>query len=265
MLEAYCALAVERGIAEIAITDHVDFDPIDARLRVRLVRRPGARRARGGGALGRPRARGPVRRRGHLRARVRGPDPRLAPAPPPRLRHRQRPHQRRARRTRRRNVATFVAGRRSPEIVAPYFDEVIGAARSGLFDTHRPPRLREALPRAARHARRPRRGARAVRAGARRADRDAGRRSRSTRPACASCRARRIRRRAIVAPLPRPRRPQRDHRHRRPPNRVVRISGSGRRIVTRRAPDSRRWRSGVGAIGCRSRCHPAGRTSSAEA
>ena len=27
MLEAYCALAVERGIDELAITDHVDFDP----------------------------------------------------------------------------------------------------------------------------------------------------------------------------------------------------------------------------------------------
>ena len=27
MLEAYCVLAVERGIAELAITDHVDFDP----------------------------------------------------------------------------------------------------------------------------------------------------------------------------------------------------------------------------------------------
>jgi histidinol-phosphatase (PHP family) len=33
------------------------------------------------------------------------------------------------------NVAGFVAGRALPEIVAPYFDEVIGAARSGLFDT----------------------------------------------------------------------------------------------------------------------------------
>ena len=33
------ALAVERGIAELAITDHVDFDPDDARLRVRVVRR----------------------------------------------------------------------------------------------------------------------------------------------------------------------------------------------------------------------------------
>src|SRR4029077_11551397 len=32
-------------------------------------------------------------------------------------------------------VAGFVAGRSLPEIVAPYFDEVIGAARSGLFDT----------------------------------------------------------------------------------------------------------------------------------
>ncbi len=27
MLEAYCVLAVERGIRELAITDHVDFDP----------------------------------------------------------------------------------------------------------------------------------------------------------------------------------------------------------------------------------------------
>jgi histidinol-phosphatase (PHP family) len=33
------------------------------------------------------------------------------------------------------NVAAFVAGRPLGEIVAPYFDEVIGAARSGLFDT----------------------------------------------------------------------------------------------------------------------------------
>jgi hypothetical protein len=27
MLEAYCVLAAERGIGELAITDHVDFDP----------------------------------------------------------------------------------------------------------------------------------------------------------------------------------------------------------------------------------------------
>ena len=33
------------------------------------------------------------------------------------------------------NVAGFVAGRPLPDVVAPYFDEVIGAARSGLFDT----------------------------------------------------------------------------------------------------------------------------------
>ena len=32
-------------------------------------------------------------------------------------------------------VAGFVAGRSLAEIVAPYFDEVIGAAQSGLFDT----------------------------------------------------------------------------------------------------------------------------------
>src|SRR5512142_3386299 len=28
LLDAYCALAVERGITELAITDHVDFDPL---------------------------------------------------------------------------------------------------------------------------------------------------------------------------------------------------------------------------------------------
>jgi histidinol-phosphatase (PHP family) len=33
------------------------------------------------------------------------------------------------------SVAAFVAGRTLAEIVGPYFDEVIGAARSGLFDT----------------------------------------------------------------------------------------------------------------------------------
>ena len=33
------------------------------------------------------------------------------------------------------SVATFVLGRSLPEIVAPYFDEIVGAARSGLFDT----------------------------------------------------------------------------------------------------------------------------------
>jgi histidinol-phosphatase (PHP family) len=33
------------------------------------------------------------------------------------------------------NVATFTTGRSLPDILAPYFDEVIGAARSGLFDT----------------------------------------------------------------------------------------------------------------------------------
>jgi histidinol-phosphatase (PHP family) len=33
------------------------------------------------------------------------------------------------------NVRAFVAGRSLPHVVAPYFDEVVGAARSGLFDT----------------------------------------------------------------------------------------------------------------------------------
>jgi histidinol-phosphatase (PHP family) len=34
-----------------------------------------------------------------------------------------------------RSVASFVAGRSLADVVAPYFDEVVAAARSGLFDT----------------------------------------------------------------------------------------------------------------------------------
>ena len=247
MLEAYCALAVERGIAELAITDHVDFDPTMPAYgfasfadRERDVREAAARWADRGLAI----------RFGvevTYERRVRGRDPGLAAAPPARLRDRQRPHQRRSRRTRRRTSRRSSPAARCRRSSRPYFDEVIGAARSGLFDTHRPPRLREALPGAARAARAsspPRRSctSRCSRRWSRR-----GRRWRSTRPACASCRARRIPAPHIVARYRELGRRARDHRQRRPPNGVVRIWARGGVSSRDAARGSRRWRSGAGA------------------
>ena len=82
------------GSRELAITDHVDFDPtmpaygfasfVD---RERDVREAAARWAGRG-------PRDPVRRGGDLRAPLRGRDPGLAAPAPPRLRDRERPHQR---------------------------------------------------------------------------------------------------------------------------------------------------------------------------
>ena len=216
---------------------------------VRVLRGPRARRPRGRRALGGPRARDPVRRRGHLRApRTRTTSAagsgatRTTTSSAASTSARTRP-------TRRSSVARVRRRHgRCAEVVAPYFDEVIGAARSGLFDTHRPPGLREALPGPARHAGAARRGARAVRAGPRGARRERARRSRSTRPGCASCRARRTRRPAIVA------------RYRELGGRHVTIGSDAHRtewfayglargvsVAARRAPDSRRSRSGAGA------------------
>ena len=193
MLEAYCVLALERGIAELAITDHVDFDPtmpaygfasfVD---RERDVREAAERWADRGLAI---RFGVEVTYERAYEEDIRG----WLRAAPPRLRHRQRPRQR--------GVAvqgvaaspSFVAGRPLADVVAPYFDEVIGAARSGPVRHDRPPGLREALPRAARHAGAARRGPGAVRAGARGAHRHRAPPWRSTRPASASCRARRTR------------------------------------------------------------------------
>lgn len=134
MLEAYCVLAVERGIAELAITDHVDFDPTMPSYgfssfsdRERDVREAAARWADRGlsirfgvevtyeaayeedirGWLGR-----------HPHDYVIG-SVHISEASPYKAS----------------NVGSFVAGRPLAGIVAPYFDEVIGAARSGLFDT----------------------------------------------------------------------------------------------------------------------------------
>jgi histidinol-phosphatase (PHP family) len=134
MLEAYCALAVERGIAELAITDHVDFDPtmpaygfVSFEDRERDVRGAASRWADRGLAIRfgvevtyerayEDEIRGWLRRHPHDytigSVHISAVSPYKAS-----------------------NVTTFVTGRTLPEIVAPYFDEIIWAARSGLFDT----------------------------------------------------------------------------------------------------------------------------------
>ena len=134
MLEAYCVLAVERGITELAITDHVDFDPTMPAYgfasfedRERDVREAAARWADRGLAIRfgvevtyerayEDQIRGWLRR--HPHDYVIGSVHISAVSP-----------------YKASNVRSFVTGRRLSEIVEPYFDEVIGAARSGLFDT----------------------------------------------------------------------------------------------------------------------------------
>ncbi len=134
MLDAYCALAVERGIPELAITDHVDFDPARPAYgfssfadRERDVREAAARWAdrglaiRFGVEVTYERAfeddiRGWLAR--HLHDYVIG-SVHVGEQSPYKAS----------------NVAAFTAGRSLPDVLAPYFDEVIGAARSGLFDT----------------------------------------------------------------------------------------------------------------------------------
>lgn len=131
-IEVYAALAVEQGIAELAITDHVDFDPrapaydVSYEERERTVRQAAERwgdrvAIRFGIEITYESAR-EADIRAHL-ARHRYdytigsvhvmPD---SPYTPDR-------------------VASFVTGRSLAEVVAPYYDEVIAAARSGLFDT----------------------------------------------------------------------------------------------------------------------------------
>ena len=134
MLDAYCALAVERGIAELAITDHVDFDPTMPAYgfasftdRERDVREAAERWAphglaiRFGVEVTYERAyeddiRGWLARHPHDfvigSVHISAVSPYKAS-----------------------NVASFVSGRPLAQVVEPYFDEVIGAARSGLFDT----------------------------------------------------------------------------------------------------------------------------------
>ncbi len=133
-IDEYARQAVERGIAEIAITDHVDFDPRGPAFafatyatRERTAREAAERWAVRGVAI-----RFGIEVtwdsahaddiRAHL-ARHRydfvigsvhiGPDS---------------PYRREV-------VGGWVAGRRLPDILEPYFSEVRAAARSGLFDT----------------------------------------------------------------------------------------------------------------------------------
>jgi histidinol-phosphatase (PHP family) len=132
-IDAYAAAALERGIAEIAITDHVDFEPgapafgyASFEDRERIVRQAAERWGpqgvliRFGVELTYDRAweediRDHLRRHaydftiGSVHDRVDSP---YSP----------------------RRVAAWVAGRALGEIVAPSFDEVVAAARSGLFD-----------------------------------------------------------------------------------------------------------------------------------
>ena len=134
LLDAYCVLAVERGIAELAITDHVDFDPLAPAYafssfedRERDVRQAAERWADRGLAVRfgveltyerryEDDIRDWLRRHPHdftigsvhsAPGSVYEPD----------------------------NVAAFVAGKTLAEVTAPYFDEVVAAARSGLFDS----------------------------------------------------------------------------------------------------------------------------------
>ncbi|MCI0345689.1 MAG: histidinol-phosphatase HisJ family protein [Chloroflexi bacterium] len=131
-IDAYAALALELGIAEIAITDHVDFDPRDPAYefasfgdRERVVRAAAERWAPRGveirfGVELTYHTDWEADVRHHLR------------------RHRYdftigsvhdwpgSPYVR--------PVDRFVAGRSLPDILGPYFEQVAAAARSGLFD-----------------------------------------------------------------------------------------------------------------------------------
>ena len=132
-IDAYGQLAVQRGIAELAITDHVDFAP-DApgfgattfQQRERVVRDAGERWAEHGVAI-------------RFGVEITW-DPRFAPEIRDHLaRHaydfvigsvhvyRDSPYAAD-------QVAGWVTGRPLADIVAPYFDTVVSGARSGLFD-----------------------------------------------------------------------------------------------------------------------------------
>lgn len=133
-IDSYARQAVERGIAEICITDHVDFEPgapaygyVPFEVRERTVREAAERWAGEGVAIRfgveiTYDSRHEAAIRDHLRAYqydfVIGSVHVYADSPF----HASR-------------VGGWVAGRRLAEIVAPYFDEVLAAIRSGLFDT----------------------------------------------------------------------------------------------------------------------------------
>jgi histidinol-phosphatase (PHP family) len=132
-IDVYAAAAVARGIPELAITDHIDFEPgwpnhhPDVAARERTVRDAAERWAPHGVAIRfgvevTYERRHEAAIREHL-ARTPydyaigsvhvGPDSPFRPA----------------------RVTSWVAGRSLEDILAPYFDEVLGAIRSSLFDT----------------------------------------------------------------------------------------------------------------------------------
>jgi histidinol-phosphatase (PHP family) len=134
LLDAYCAVAVERGMAELAITDHVDFDPLGPAYgfssfadRERDVREAAERWAprglqvRFGVEITYERAfedeiRDWLRRHPHdfvIGSVHSGPTWFYEPDV----------------------VGSFVAGKSLEQAVAPYFDEVEASAQSGLFDS----------------------------------------------------------------------------------------------------------------------------------
>jgi histidinol-phosphatase (PHP family) len=132
-IDEYGRQALERGIAEIAITDHVDFEPGTPAYafttfaeRERVVRDAAARWADRGVAI-------------RFGVEITW-DQRWADDIREHLvRHRYdftigSVHVYRDSPYAAGRVAGWVAGRSLPEIIAPYFDEVAAAARSGLFD-----------------------------------------------------------------------------------------------------------------------------------
>jgi histidinol-phosphatase (PHP family) len=134
-VDVYAAQAVARGITEIAITDHVDFDPRDPAYgyvsfadRERVVREAAERWADEGvairfGAELTYNRRWEADVRDHLRRhRYDFTIGSVHDWPGSAYRHPRR-------------FAAWAANRSVSEIVAPYFAEVLGAARSGLFDT----------------------------------------------------------------------------------------------------------------------------------
>jgi histidinol-phosphatase (PHP family) len=133
-IDVYAAQAVERGIPEIAITDHVDFDPRDPAFdytryedRERTVRDAAERWAERGVVI---RFGAELTYNRHWEADVRDHLKRYrydyvigsvhdwpeSPYWPSRVR-------------------SFIEGRSIEEILEPYYAEIIAAARSGLFDT----------------------------------------------------------------------------------------------------------------------------------
>ena len=134
LIDLFCAAAVERSIPEIAVTDHVDFDPrypaydfATYRDRERQVREAAEAWAEHGLAV-RFGVEVTYERRHEAEIRnwlARHPHDfvigsvHIGPDSPYRLE----------------NVGAWVAGRSLMSIVEPYFAEVRGAAASGLFDT----------------------------------------------------------------------------------------------------------------------------------